>query len=134
MLVPLLDAIKNKPAVFAIDIMNEPESMTEKNLISPQQLKNFIESVSQTIKPYGIKISVGCMRKNIAMSLSSTPMCFSDIHTYNDPRIPNSTVQLDPYNASDYSGKFCVLGECGYPLNSNPYDINQEVIVLQNFL
>lgn len=133
-LVPLLNVIKDKPAVFAIDIMNEPESMTEGNMISPQQLRSFVDAVAQTINPYGIKVSVGDMRKNMATTLSSTTISFSDIHAYNNPGVPNSPAQLDPYNSSDFSGKSCILGECGYHPNSNPYDINQEVTILQNFL
>lgn len=131
---PLANTIKNKPAVFAIDIMNEPESVTESNLVSPPQLKNFIASVASAINPSGIKVSVGCMRKNIATSFSSTTVDFSDIHAYNSSAIPNSQAQLDPYNSSDFSGKSCILGECGYNPDSSPYDNNQEVIVLQNFL
>ncbi|MGI0007840.1 MAG: CFI-box-CTERM domain-containing protein [Nitrosotalea sp.] len=131
---PLVNAIKNKPAVFAIDIMNEPESTTESNMITPPQLKNFVESVATTINPSGIKVSVGCMRKNIATSFSSITLDFSDIHAYNNPAIPNSQAQLDSCNLSDFSGKSCILGECGYALDSSPYDINQEVTVLQNFL
>ena len=131
-LTPLVNAIKNKPAVFAIDIMNEPESVTESNMITPTQLKNFVESVATAVNPSGIKVSVRYVR-NILTSFSST-MDFSDIHVYNNPAIPNSQAQLDPYNSSDFSGKSCILGECGYALDSSPYDINQEVIVLQNLL
>ncbi|MDE1832169.1 MAG: hypothetical protein KGI02_07350, partial [Thaumarchaeota archaeon] len=90
---PLVNAIKNKPAVFAIDIMNEPESVTESNLVSSPQLKNFIASVASAINPSGIKVSVGCMRKNIATSFSSTTVDFSDIHAYNSSAIPNSQAQ-----------------------------------------
>lgn len=133
-IIPLVNAIKNKPAVFAIDIMNEPESVTESNLVSPPQLKNFIASVATAVNTSGIQVSVGCMRKNIATSFSSTTVDFSDIHAYNSSAIPNSQAQLDPYNSSDSSGKSCILGECGYNPDSSPYDINQEVIVLQNFL
>lgn len=133
-LVPLLEAIKNKPAIFAIDLINEPESMTENNLISLQQLRNFIDVMGQIIKSYGINFSVGCMKKNISESLSSATLDFSDFHAYNNPAIPNSSAQLNSYNSSDFSGKYCILGECGYHIESKPYNNNQETIVLQNFL
>lgn len=133
-LIPLLDAIKGKPAVFAIDIINEPESMTESGLISPQELRSFVEAVATTIKPYGIKVSVGDMRKSIAMSLSSTTIDFSDTHAYNNPQIANSPAQLDAYGAADFSGKSCIVGECGYHPQSNPYEANQEVPILHIFL
>lgn len=100
-IVPLATAIKNKQAVFAIDIMNEPESITEANMLPVQQLKNFINSVAQAISPFGIKVSVGCMRKSISMSLSSTTIDFADLHAYNNPSVPNSQAKLDWYNASD---------------------------------
>lgn len=142
-LVLLADAIKNKPAVFAIDIMNEPESITEANMITLQQLNNFIEKVAQTINPYKIRVSVGCLRENISMSFSSMTEDFADFHIYNDPNspvIPNSPavsnikVNLDPYNLTDFSGKPCILGECGYHPSTNPYDASQETKVLQDLL
>lgn len=131
---PLLQAIQNKPAIFAIDIINEPDGMIDASLITPQQLKDFVEAVTQAIKPYGIKVSVGCLRKSTATALSSTSIDFSDIHGYNDPSTLNNIAQLDPYNLSDFSGKSCILGECGYDVKTNPYDPNQETSMLQSFL
>lgn len=133
-IVPLATAIKDKQAVFAIDIMNEPEGITEANMLPVQQLKNFINSVAQATSPFGIKVSVGCMRKSISMSLSSTTIDFADLHTYNNPAVPNSQAKLDRYNASDYAAKSCIIGECGYHPSSSPYDIAQETVILQNFL
>ena len=136
-LVPLANAIKNKPAVFAIDIMNEPESLTEGNMITLQQLTNFVEKISQTINPYKIKVSVGCLRKNISMSFSSMIEDFADFHIYNNPNssmVSSIKVNLDQYNLSDFSGKPCILGECGYHPSTNPYDASQETTVLQDLL
>lgn len=133
-LIPLLEAIKDKPAIFAIDLINEPESMTESNLISLQQLQNFVKVVTNVVNQYKIKASVGDMRQNIAMNLSSISVDFSDIHGYNDPGVANSTAKLEPYNAKNFSDKPCIVGECGYHPNSRPYNSDQEVPVLQNFL
>ncbi|MBI3623888.1 hypothetical protein HY212_07465 [Candidatus Pacearchaeota archaeon] len=132
-LIPLLDAIKNNSAVYAIDLINEPESMTESNMTSSSQLRNFVEYTVQKIKPYGIKVSIGCMRKNMSMSLSTTMIDFSDVHAYNNPVNP-SPEKLDLYNSSDFAGKYCIIGECGYHPSTNPYDQNQELPVLQGFL
>lgn len=132
-LMPLLNAIKNNPAVYAIDLMNEPEGMTEYNVISSQQLRIFVEYVAPKITPFGIKVSVGCMRKNTAMSLSSTSIDFADFHMYND-KTNLKIITLDAYSSSDFSGKYCMIGECGYHLETIPYDLNQEVPTLKKFL
>ncbi len=132
-LMPLLSAIKNNPAIYAIDLINEPESMTESGIISNQQLWNFVEYTAQTIKPSGIKSSVGCMRKNMAVSLSSTSIDFVDFHIYNN-KTNSNPVKLDPYSSSDFSNKYCIIGECGYHPETNPYDSNQEVPTLEEFL
>jgi hypothetical protein len=147
-LIPLLDAIKNNPAVYAIDLINEPESITESNMISSSQLRNFVEYTVQKIKPYGIPVSIGCMRENMSKSLSTTMIDFSDVHAYNNPTNPfggnlstvntgvanPSPVKLDSYNSSDFAGKYCIIGECGYHPETNPYDQNQELSVLEGFL
>jgi hypothetical protein len=133
-IVPLVTAIKDKSAVFAIDIMNEPEGITEANLIPFQQMTSFVESVAQATSPFGIKVSVGCLRKRISMPLALTTIDFADFHSYNNPAIPNSQAQLDPYSASDYTSKSCIIGECGYHPSSSPYDITQETVILQNCL
>lgn len=132
-LTPLLDATKNNPTVFAIDLINEPDSMIESKIISSQQLRNFVEYIVQKIKPYGVKISIGCMRKNTSMSLSSTLIDFSDIHAYNDPTNAGPP-KLDSYNSSDFSSKYCIIGECGYHPETKPYDQNQELPILEGFL
>lgn len=132
-LVLLLDAIKNHPAVYAIDLINEPESMTESSMISLQQLRSFVEYATQKIKPSGIKVSVGCMRKSMAVSLSSTSVDFSDFHIYNN-KSSTTPIPLDPYSSSDFSGKYCIIGECGYHPETSPYVPNQEVSILKGFL
>lgn len=140
-LIPLLNAIKNNPAIYAIDLINEPEGMTDNNVISSQQLSSFVEYVAQKIKPSGIKVSVGCEGKSMATLLSSTSVDFVDFHMYNN-KTNSSPAKLDPYNPSDFSGKYCIIGECGYHPQDpsfydpsvNPYDPNQEVPTLEGFL
>jgi hypothetical protein len=132
-LVPLLNALKGNAAVYAIDLVNEPEGMTENNIISMQQLRSFVDFVAAKIKLAGIKVSVGCMRKDTAVSLSSTDIDFADFHIYNDKTSP-ATIKLEPYVSSDFSGKYCIIGECGYHPETNPYDQNQEIPTLQAFL
>lgn len=102
-------------------------------MISSQQLRDFVEYLTQKIKPSGIKASVGCMRKNTAISLSSTSVDFSDLHKYNDKTNLNP-VKIDPYMSSDFSDKYCIIGECGYHPETRSYEANQEVPTLLRLL
>jgi hypothetical protein len=71
------------------------------------------------------------MRRSFAKAnsgLLAPHLDFFDFHEYNDAGA------LDPYRASDFAGKPCIIGECGYSLSRVPYDAAREAAALQNFL
>jgi hypothetical protein len=110
---PLVDAIANHPAVYAIDVMNEPEGMTEDTAaVSNSSMRNFVSQCCSVIRP-SLQASVGCMRNNTAKSYSNLPIDFCDFHSYND------TGNLPSYNPARYNGKPCMIGECGFPVSSS---------------
>ncbi|MEM3159992.1 MAG: hypothetical protein QXJ74_04335 [Nitrososphaera sp.] len=105
-----VNAIANHPAVYAIDVMNEPEGMTLNTLtVSNSSMRNYISQCCSVIRPR-LKASVGCMRSGTAKSYSNLPIDFCDFHSY------QNTASLVPYSASGYNNKPCIVGECGYPV------------------
>lgn len=108
---PFVNAIANHPAVYAIDVMNEPEGMTQDTPIaSNSSMRNYISSCCSVIKPR-LKASVGCMNSSTAKSYSNLPLDFCDFHSYHE------VVRLDSYRPASYNNKPCMVGECGYPLD-----------------
>ncbi|MEM2140512.1 hypothetical protein [Nitrososphaera sp.] len=107
---PFVNAIASHPAVYAIDVMNEPEGMTENipPIASDSSMRNYISQCCSVIRPR-LKASVGCMRISTAKSYSNLPIDFCDFHSYLE------VVGLDPYRQNSYNNKPCVIGECGYP-------------------
>jgi hypothetical protein len=129
-LTPLVSTIANHPAVYAIDVMNEPEAMAHDTpVVSNSSMRNYISQCCSVIRPR-LKASVGCMRSNTAKSYSNLPTDFCDFHSYNE------SGSLDPYRSADYNGKSCIIGECGYPVNSTNASLRSthEVQTAKNFV
>jgi hypothetical protein len=109
-LTPLADAIANHPAIYAIDVMNEPEGMTQDTpVVSNSSMRNYISQCCSVIKPR-LKVSIGCMRNSTAKSYSNLPIDFCDYHVYGE------IASLEPYRPHQFSNKPCIIGECGYTL------------------
>lgn len=109
---PLVNAIALHPAVYAIDVMNEPEGMVaDTPLVTSSSMRNYISQCCSVIRPR-LRTSVGCMRSRTAKSYSNLPIDFCDFHSYNE------SGDLGPYRPAAYSNKPCIVGECGYPVNS----------------
>lgn len=129
----LINQISAHPALFAIDLANEPECLMQKDTFVFSDIQNFIAICSGAIRSANpsVKISCGFMDsstvKNNASALGQY-LDFFDFHVY------NTDGSLLPYSQSDYAGKPCIIGECGYPVGNVPYDPTQEVPVAQNFL
>jgi hypothetical protein len=109
---PLVASIANHPAVYAVDIMNEPEGMiTDTPVVSHNSMRNFVSQCCNKIQPQ-LKASVGTNEFATAKNFSDLPIDFCDFHSYK--KIP----ALGQYRPNDFSGKSCIVGECGYPVSS----------------
>ena len=107
-LAPLVSSIAGHPAVYAIDVMNEPEGMiSDTHVVSTASMRNYVSSCCQAIRPH-FKASVGCMKSYTVRSYSDLPVDFSDFHSC------AKTASLFSYDSSGYGGKPCIVGECGY--------------------
>jgi hypothetical protein len=110
---PLVNRIANHPAVYAIDLMNEPEGMVNDTLVvSNSSMRNYVSQCSAVIRPR-LKVSIGCMRSSTAKSYSNLPIDFCDFHSYRE------IADLEAYRPSNYNNKSCMIGECGYPVNNS---------------
>ncbi len=132
-LVPLVNQVGSHPALFAIDLINEPECLMQKDTFVFSDIQNFIVACSNSIRSANpqVKMSCGFMEYNTAKNNSgalSSYLDFFDFHVY------NTDGSLTPYSPSDFGVKPCIIGECGYPVGRVPYDTTQEVPVAQNFL
>ena len=126
---PLVEQLRDNSAVYAIDLMNEPEGMFKFNkIVSEPSMRNYIRSCSIAIK-HRIKTSVGCMRTKTAKSYSSLPIDFCDIHLY------NKRARVERYLSNKYNNKSCIIGECGYPIDSSFFHRrNNEIKTAEEFL
>ena len=113
-LTPLLEQIKDHPALFGFDLLNEPEAMIKDDpthLISDNDVINFITGCTAGITKIAprLKTSVGCDDTNVARRYAAaTPISFADYHAYIKPG-----ENLEDYKALEYAGKDLLLGECG---------------------
>ena len=109
-LTPLVNQVANHPAVYAIDVMNEPEGMIQDTpVVSIPSMRAYISQCCSVIRPR-LKVSVGCMRSSTSESYSNLPVDFWDYHIYDE------TACLDPYRPGEYNNKPCLIGESGYAL------------------
>src|SRR5690242_7231785 len=119
-LTPLLQQIKDHPALFGFDLLNEPEALTKDDpthLVSDADVINFITGCVAGIRKIapGLKVSVGCDQlPDSKRYASTTPISFADYHAYKKPR-----EQLEDYNPADYDGKQLFLGEAGIYRNND---------------
>jgi hypothetical protein len=132
---PLVEQLKDHSAVYAIDMMNEPEGMFKfTKTVSESSMRDYIKSCSIAIN-HRLKTSVGCMRTKTAKSYSSLPIDFCDIHLY------NKRARVERYVSSKYNNKSCIIGECGYPIDlgffrrrNNEIRGNNEIKTAEKFL
>ncbi len=90
-LVPLISAIKNNPALYAIDLMNEPEVMyvnINDQVVYPQSMINFLIQCSNSIKNISdsIPVSAGSQRYDsldyYSRTLPKNTLDLYDLHFY----------------------------------------------------
>lgn len=132
-LIPLVNSIGNHPALFAIDLMNEPELLTDKDpAITFDNWKNYVSRCSSAIRQANpsVKVSCGIMRLSTIKAKASVlapSVDFFDYHIY------NTDGALEPYVTSEYAGKPCIIGECGYS-PEGPGDTLTKVNATRKFL
>ncbi len=132
-LVPLINQIGNHPALFGIDLINEPECLMQNDSILFSDIQNFISACSSAIRTANSSVKTSCgfqgsdTIKNNATTLAQY-LDFFDFHVY------NTDGSLSPYQQSDFAGKPCVIGECGYPISLDSSNPTQAAPVAQNFL
>ena len=123
-LFPIIEGIKDQPALYAIDLINEPEWMMEgpDAIISEAEMVNFIEKCTMAIKrlsPYKLNVTIGCANIETAKRYSALPIDFADVHIYK-----TNGEEIEAYVADDYNNKQCLIGECGH----DEWDIDKDVI------
>ena len=132
-LLPLLNSISEQTNLFAIDVMNEPEGLTTKDpTIRFSDIKDYIKLCANYIHSHntGIRVSCGFQRyttaKNNANDLAEN-LDFFDFHEY------NKDGKLGTYRSSEFAGKPCIVGECGYPVGEVNEPSNTS-LATKNFL
>lgn len=116
-LAPMLKAVKGSPALYGIDICNEPEGFYAldvgmlSTVASKAATDQFITIMANFIKARApeVQVSVGCMTKPLAEQYArTTKIDFADYHIYSD------TGKVSTYYKEDFNGKPCIIGECGF--------------------
>ena len=115
-LIPLVTEIKNYSSLYAIDLVNEPEFMmaddNEDPIVTDAEMVSFIDKCIMAIKRVSsddIQVSIGCEDIDTAKRYSALPIDFVDVHIY----IAMHEQSIEVYKAEEYSGKPCIIGECG---------------------
>jgi hypothetical protein len=115
-LIPLVTQIKNYSSLYAIDLVNEPEFMmaddNEDPIVTDAEMVSFIGKCIMAVKRVSsddIQVSIGCEDIDTAKRYSALPIDFVDVHIY----IAMHDQGVEVYNAEEYSGKPCIIGECG---------------------
>ncbi len=113
-LFPIIEGIKDQPALYAIDLINEPEWMMEGSdaIVSDADMVNFIDKCTAAIRrlsPHKLNVTIGCAHIETAKRYSALPIDFADVHIYKA-----SGEEIEDYDADDYNNKQCLIGECGH--------------------
>lgn len=141
---PLLDRVGKHPALFAIDVMNEPDnildnerddtSVTGAEKVTENDVKRYIKSCSTAIHGFdsSIKVSCGFVRYATAKAYSAELAQYLDFFDYHEY---NNEGRLEPYKPSDFGNKPCIIGEFGpYIRGHERYEQGKEVSAVQNFM
>jgi len=111
-LTKLCDFLSNHaPAIFAIDLMNEPEGLIKYNVTTHNELEYALNRWCNYLHNdhHNFKCSVGWMRRENASKYSYLDVDFCDFHIY------NRSGEIPHYDENDFGKKRCIIGECGYP-------------------
>ena len=134
-IVPLVNPIKEHPALYAIDLVNEPEFMVEGQisdaLVKEDDMTNFIRKCAldmgnRMLSPKKLNVTVGCAKTETAQRYSVLPIDFAQVHDYRSEEYKD----IDVYNPSQYNGKPCLIGECGYSKtrDENNKEVNEVAV------
>jgi hypothetical protein len=125
-LVPFVDSIKNHPSLYAIDIMNEPESISNKSLnllVTEQKMSDFLIKCSAAIKSASnniILVSAGLLMyetiRRYNLSMPKETFDFYDYYFYSSSTEKIQEI-LSGYKIEQHDNKKLVLGEVGFPAN-----------------
>ena len=131
-LLPLLNSVAGYTNLFAIDIMNEPEGLTTKDpTIKFSDIKNYIKLCANYIHSHSSRmVSCGFQEYNTVRNNSvelAADLDFFDFHKY------DKSGKLNTYRSTDFAGKPCLIGECGYPVGGQ-FEPSAAVITTANFL
>lgn len=99
-------------AIFAIDLMNEPEGLIKCDITTPNELTNTINKWCNHVHRcnHEVKCSVGWMKRENSSRYSFLDVDFCDFHLY------NRSGEIPYYDENDFAKKECIIGECGYPV------------------